>query len=165
MPNNLKISDKDFAAAFTANDRRQRIQVGKIACLLAMILSLTGTTLDYFLYHDQLRLFIILRSVSVVVAGLFFYVHTTAFGQKYYRFLGVPIALNPIFFLGWVIAVTPHPGSSPYYAGWMLIIMTTSLVIRYNARESVVVVGCVLFLYAIICVWKGSHTEIGRAHV
>lgn len=160
MQDSLKFLGKDFAAAYTANDRRNRIQVGKIGCLLAMVLSAAGISLDYFLYPEKLRIFIALRMACVVVAGLLFYLHTTNFGQRNYRYLGVPIALNPIFFLGWIISAMPDAATSAYYAGWMLIIMAASLVIRWNALESIVAVSCTLVLYAVICVWKGTRAEL-----
>jgi signal transduction histidine kinase len=160
MPEYFTNSDKDFVTAFIAHERRQRIYTGKIACLLVMVLSPAGILLDYFLYPEKLHFFIGLRLACVGLAGLLLYLHTTAFGQRYYRFLGAPIALLPAFFLEWIILGTPSPASSPYYAGWILIVMAASIVVRWNTRESLVAVGCIFILYAVICVWKGSRAEV-----
>jgi two-component system sensor histidine kinase PhcS len=45
--------------------------------------------------------------------------------------------------------------SSPYYAGLNLIILAISLVVRWSARESLLVVVCMILMYVAACVIKG----------
>lgn len=159
MFRHLTTTDKQFAEAFIAHERKQRIYTGKIASLLVIVLVPAGISLDYFVYPDQLKYFLGIRSVCAVMAGLLFYLHTTKFGQRHYRWLGVPTALLPAFFLEWIILETPTPASSPYYGGWILMIMAASIVVRWDAFESFIAVGCIFILYAIICAWKGTRAE------
>ena len=150
MPDVLKSRDVNFADAFVANERSQRIYTGKIACLLVMVLVPFGACLDYFVYPDKFELFLALRlGCSVLAAGLL-YLHTTQFGQKHYRLLGVPIALLPAIFIAWMMALTQGE-TSPYYAGLNLIVLAASVVVRWNRTESVVAVGCIFLMYFATC--------------
>ena len=150
MPNVSKIRDVNFADAFIAQEQSQRIYTGKIACLLVMVLVPFGACLDYFVYPGEFKLFLALRlGCSVLAAGLL-YLHTTQFGRKHYRLLGVPIALLPAIFIAWMMALTQGE-TSPYYAGLNLIVLAASVVVRWNRTESVVAVGCIFLMYFATC--------------
>src|SRR6202012_1207399 len=98
----------------------------------------------------KFELFLALRlGCSVLAAGLL-YLHTTQFGQKHYRLLGVPIALLPAIFIAWMMALTQGE-TSPYYAGLNLIVLAASVVVRWNRTESVVAVGCIFLMYLATC--------------
>src|SRR5580698_10497695 len=126
MPDALAIEDKNFAEAFAAHEKRQRIYTGKVACLLVVFLMPAGIFLDYFVYPENLRLFLAIRLTASLLACGLLYLHMTEFGQKYYRLLGVPIALLPASVIAWMIYYSPQGPASPYYAGLNLIVLAVS---------------------------------------
>ncbi|HTV39619.1 MAG TPA: ATP-binding protein [Candidatus Sulfotelmatobacter sp.] len=150
MRNVSTARDVNFADAFIAHERSQRIYTGKIGCLLVMVLVPFGACLDYIVYPDKFQSFLAMRlACSVLAAGLL-YLHTTKLGQKYFRLLGVPIALLPALFITWMMADTQGE-TSPYYAGLNLIVLSASVVVRWNITESVVAVGCIFLMYFATC--------------
>src|SRR5580698_3914670 len=62
MPDALT-NDPNFAEAFIAHEREQRIYTGKIACLLVVFLMPVGFCLDYFVYPQRLDFFLVLRLI------------------------------------------------------------------------------------------------------
>ena len=152
-------SSTDFAAAFVANERQERLHTGKIACMLVIVLMPAGIALDYFVYPKNLGGFLVLRLMcSLLAAGLWF-LHTTQFGYRHYRLLGIPIAWLPTFFMAWMIYSTEGP-NSPYYAGLNLVVLAVSAVVRWNTKESLIAVGGVLLMYLAACLLKGSREQI-----
>jgi signal transduction histidine kinase len=160
MPDALT-NDPNFAEAFIAHEREQRIYTGKIACLLVVFLMPVGFCLDYFVYPQRLDFFLVLRLICSVLAAGLFYVHTTEFAQKHYRLLGVPIALLPASAIAWMIFVTDGPASS-YYAGLNLIVLAVSLVVRFNLKESLVAVGGILLLYFAACIRPETREDLPK---
>ncbi len=150
MPDTATTQQKSFAEAFMDHEQRQRIYTGKVACLLVIFLMPAGICLDYFVYPANLHLFLALRLMSSLLAGGLYYLHTTQFGQKHYRFLGVPIALLPAAVIAWMIYYTQGP-ASPYYAGLNLIVMAVSVVVRFNRVESVIAIAGIFLMYFATC--------------
>ena len=151
MADALTIGDRNFAEAFAAHEQRQRIYTGKVACLLVIFLMPVGFCLDYFVYPSHLQLFLVVRILTSFLACGLLYLHFTEAGHRYYRFLGVPIALLPAAAIAWMIYDTQGP-VSPYYAGLNLIVLAVSVVVRFNRIESVAAVGGIFLLYFATCV-------------
>src|SRR6266851_8718134 len=105
MPDQPAREQPAVRAAFRAHERQQRINTGKVASLLVVVLMPAGVVLDYFVYPDELVPFLDLRLICAALAATLWYVHTTALGQKYYRLLALPIALLPAFFIAVMIFV------------------------------------------------------------
>ncbi|PWU21906.1 MAG: hypothetical protein C5B50_00505 [Verrucomicrobia bacterium] len=149
MPSTAITAHPDFQAAFLANERQERLNTGKVASILVLVLMPAGITLDRVVYSDHpdfLRSFLILRLVCSVLAGVLWFLHTTEFGQKHYRMLGLPIALLPAFFISCMIYATRDPGS-PYYAGLNLVILAVSVVVHWSLSESLLAAGGILVMY------------------
>ena len=159
MTDNPVFSTRDFDAAFVTHERQERIYTGKIASALVVFLMPAGITLDYFVYPNHLPFFLILRLACSVLAGGLWFLHTTQFGYRHYRQLGIPIALLPAFFIAWMIYATDGP-ISPYYAGLNLILLAVSVVVRWNAVESMIAVGGVQLMYLAACLLKGTREQI-----
>ncbi|HEX3890152.1 MAG TPA: HAMP domain-containing sensor histidine kinase [Verrucomicrobiae bacterium] len=152
-------SDRDFVEAFVTHERQERIHTGKVACALVVFLLPVGVVLDYFVYPGEVGFFLALRLVCSALAGVLWFLHTTRFGYNNYRFLGIPIAWLPAFFIAWMIFSTPDSVSSPYYAGLNLILLAVSVVVRWNATESLIAVGGVLLMYLAACLLKDTHGQ------
>src|SRR5208283_2372360 len=95
----LTSSNRDFADAFVANERQERLRTGKIASVLVVVLMPLGSVMDWLFYHPQRWYFLELRLLCSVLAAGLWYWHTTGLGQKHYRRLGIPFALLPGFFM------------------------------------------------------------------
>jgi two-component system sensor histidine kinase PhcS len=146
----------DLMPAFQASERLERINTGKVASALVVFLMPAGVVLDWFVHRDQLGFFLLLRLVCSGLAGVLWYLHTTNFGERHYKILGMPIAWLPAFFIGWMIheidrtTGTDAPDTaSGYYAGLNLILLAISIVVRWNVRESLLAVAGVLLIYSL----------------
>jgi hypothetical protein len=148
MSDHPTFSNPDFAGAFAVQERQERISTGKVASLLVMVLMPLGSIMDWLVYYPQRWYFLELRILCCFLAGGLWYLHTTEFGRRHYRQLGIPIALLPAFFMCWIIAAANGPmtgATSHYYAALNLILLAVSVVVRWDFWEStlcVVAIGC-----------------------
>jgi signal transduction histidine kinase len=149
-----------FAEAYSARERQERLRSGKVACALVVFLMPAGITLDLFVYPAQWFYFLQLRLLCSALAGALWCVHTRSLGQRYYRFLGIPIAILPAFFIAWMIAVTEGP-LSPYYAGLILILLAVNAVVHWSTTESCIAIAVLLLLYFIACLPWDLHDAHG----
>jgi signal transduction histidine kinase len=164
MRDSLSMTQPEFRAAFLANEQQERIHTGKVGSALVLFLMPTGILMDRVVYRDDWVFLMVLRLACSALAGVLWFLHTTAFGQKHYRRLGLPIALVPAFFISWMTCVVwdrnPHfLGSSPYYAGLNLVLLAVSVVVHWSVRESLLAVGSVLAMYSIVCLSKATHGQ------
>ena len=139
-----------FEEAYWAEERLERLRNGRVACALVVFLMPAGITLDLFVYPDQWFYFLELRLLCSALAGALWFVHTQPWGQRFYRVLGIPIAILPAIFIAWMIAVTEGP-LSPYYAGLILILLAVNAVVHWSAIESFIAIAVVLLLYLLAC--------------
>ena len=146
MPSELTFDSQEFRAAFVEDERKQRLSTASLACTLVLILMPLGVVLDYFVYREKLAEFFALRLACSVLAAALWYLHRIPFGTKHYRLLGLPIALVPAAAIVWMIYRTQGP-DSPYYAGLNLIMLSVSVVVRWNLVESIAAVLAVTSLY------------------
>ena len=147
-------SNADFAAAFAANERQERLRTGKIASVLVVVLMPLGSVMDWLVYHRQRWDFLGLRILCSVLAAGLWYLHTTELGQKHYRRLGILIALFPAFFMCWIIAAAQGPlagATSDYYAALNLILLAVSVVVRWDFWESTFCAGAIILMYLAAC--------------
>src|SRR5581483_10153382 len=158
MADQATLDNPEFRSAFQANERQERIDTGKVACLLVIVLTPAGTSLDFFVYPHRVPLFLCLRLLcSALVVGLL-YLHTTSFGWKNYRLLGLPIALIPAACMSLMIYIE-EGANSPYYAGPNLVLLAVSVVVHWSTLESLLAVGGILFMYFTACYFNGGGTS------
>jgi signal transduction histidine kinase len=141
-----------FAEAYAARQRQERLRTGKVACALVVFLMPAGITLDLFVYPERWIYFLQLRLLCSALAGALWCVHGRPWGERHYRFLGIPIAILPAFFIAWMIAVT-EGALSPYYAGLILILLAVNAVVHWSTTESVIAIAVLLLLYFAAC-WE-----------
>jgi two-component system sensor histidine kinase PhcS len=154
MVNHPTFSNPDFAKAFAANERQERLRTGKIASALVVVLMPLGSVMDWLVYHPQRWYFLELRILCSVLAAGLWYLHTTELGQKHYRRLGILIALLPAFFMCWIIATAQGPltgATSNYYAALNLILLAVSVVVRWDIWESTFCVAAIILMYLGAC--------------
>ena len=141
---------KEFQEAFVANERRERIRSGKVACALVVFLMPAGIILDRYVYPERWAVFLLLRLLCSGLAIGLWALHNTPFGIRYYRLLGIPIALLPAFFISWMIGMTEGL-ESPYYAGLILVLLAVNAIVHWSTGESLLAIGILFLSYLIAC--------------
>ena len=150
MPEAINTSSPEFQEAFQANEREDRINTVKVGSALVFFLMPAGTLLDYFVYPKKVWSFLFLRLLCSALVAVLWYLHTTPFGRRHYKYLGLAVPLLPAFFISVMIGVTNGP-DSPYYAGLNLILLAASVVVHWNIRESLLSVLGVMVMYFAAC--------------
>jgi two-component system sensor histidine kinase PhcS len=110
-----------------------------------------GIVLDLYVYPERWADFLPLRLLCSVLAVGLWILHMTPLGVRYYRWLGIPIALLPAFFISWMIYLTEGP-ESPYYAGLILILLAVNAIVHWSTGESLLAIGMLFVSYLIACI-------------
>lgn len=136
----------------TYADYERQVTLGhlRVGCGLVMALMPLGVALDYCVYREQVGLFLILRLACVLMAAATWGILRMPISRKYHRALGVIIALLPVFFICWMIAVTDG-AASPYYAGLTLILLSVAFVMRWSVGISALTLVLILAMYLGAC--------------
>lgn len=142
--------DPEFRDAFQVEDRRERLRIGKLGCVLVIFLMPLGSILDYAVYPDHAEEFLKLRILCSLITGGLLALHFTPWGERHVFWLGLPIALLPAAFIALMIARTEGHQSS-YYAGLNLVLIAVNVVARWTVAESLGVTGGILLLYGAAC--------------
>jgi signal transduction histidine kinase len=163
MADEATLDNPKFKAAYLANEQQERLNTGKVASALVILLMPAGVLLDRFVYKGKefLGFFLLLRLLSSVLALGLLFLHTTSFGKRHYKYLGLPIALLPAGAIALMIYATEDPAASPYYAGLNLILLAVSVVVHWSTRESLLAVAGVLLMYFLACTLKGTKVVEG----
>ncbi|HZA54887.1 MAG TPA: ATP-binding protein, partial [Candidatus Udaeobacter sp.] len=140
----------EFREAFIDNERQERIKSGKVASALVIVLMPAGVILDLFVYPARVADFLLLRLLCSALGAGLWALHQTPLGVRYYRLLGIPIAILPAFFISWMIFATEGP-ASPYYAGLILILLAVNAIVHWSTSESLIAIGLVFLSYLIAC--------------
>ena len=164
MPESIKTSNPEFQAAFQANELQERISTVKVGSVLVVFLMPAGMLLDYFVYPDWVMPFLYMRLLCSALVAIIWYLHTTPFGHRHYKYLGLAVPLLPAFFISLMIHDTDGP-KSPYYAGLNLILLAASVVVHWNIWESLLSVAGVMVMYFAACYQKTTsqhHSDLAN---
>jgi signal transduction histidine kinase len=156
-------SSVEIRQAFVKYDRQVIINNVKVGCLVGALLMPLGTFLDYFVYREDLSLFLELRQQCSLLIAVFWAIVVTPFGHKHPRKLGVLLAMFPSFFISWMIYVT-EGSRSPYYAGLNLVLLLIGFVLYWTLTESLVAVSLVMLMYIIACALHGDVSRVAFAN-
>jgi signal transduction histidine kinase len=151
----LTTRQAEFRQAFLANERQVRINTGKLACALVLVLMPLGATADYFVYHAHLGEFFELRLLCSLLVGGVWLLHYSPLARKFYPLVGMPIVLLPALFMTLMMFRT-EGAASPYYAALNLILLAVSAVGHWSMGETLFAVGSVICLY--LCSYLGKAT-------
>src|SRR5947209_3116493 len=88
----------EIEKAYQEWDRTATITNFKIACYLGIVLMPAGALLDHYVYPAEFLHFLGLRLFSSVLIAGFLLVLVTPFAHRYYRVLGVALAMLPSSF-------------------------------------------------------------------
>jgi signal transduction histidine kinase len=127
-------------------ERQITVRHLEVGCLLVMALMPVGVVLDYFVYRDKVGYFLALRLACALMEGVVWMFLRAQISQRFHRGLGLVVALLPVFFICWMIAVTDG-AVSPYYAGLNLILLAIAFVLRWSAALSLLALVLILVMY------------------
>ena len=151
----------EIKAAFQDWDQAATIANFKITCYLGLVLMPAGIVLDYFVYPQDVLEFLKLRLMCDILIAAFLSILATPFAKKYYRFLGVALAMLPAFFISLMIYRIPNGASSPYYAGLNLVMLAVGFVMHWTFLESLVAMTLIITMYLTACLANGPLRDLG----
>jgi len=150
---------KEIHDAFAEYDRKAIFTNVIIGCFIGIVLSPSGSLLDYYLYRPQFFYFLKLRLLCSLLIALFMSVVVTPFGRKHPRPLGVVLAFFPAGFLAWMVYAADGTNCS-YYAGINLVLLVIGYVLHWTVTESLVVVSGSILMYVLACFFHGDVSQI-----
>ena len=151
MPDTRVSNTPEIARAFSDYQRQVTINNVRVGCYLGMALMPAGMVLDLFVYPHKVVHFLQLRLLCSVLIAIFWGVVSSGRGVRYYRALGVVLAMLPSFFMSWMIFET-EGAASPYYAGLNLVLLVIGFVLQWTFAESLAAVSLVMAMYVTACV-------------
>ncbi|MCB1278007.1 ATP-binding protein [Prosthecobacter sp.] len=148
-------------SSFDTYERPIRIRNYKLGALLAGIFMPAGASLDYFMYDwKQAMEFFPARVFSAVLLALVWLVLHYLPGTRYYRYLGLSVALIPLLAISWMI-YSKEGAISPYYAGLNLVMLGSALLLRWTLEDSVLIFVLTVAAYLIAAVLHGPFSFQG----
>ena len=154
-----KVNPAELRSAFQEYERAVRVRNYKVGCLLAFIFMPAGASLDYFVYHhfayqgqvlDKVPEFLRLRLLCSLLLGGIWALLQFKPDLKFYRLLGLLVALLPLAFISWMIYDTDG-AASPYYAGLNLVMLGAAILLRWTLLDSILVFVLSLLAYLAAC--------------
>ena len=145
---------EEIQKAYLEWDRIATINNFRIACYIGLVLMPAGVIVDKFVYPDKVAEFLKLRLFSDVLIGGFLAILLTSYARKYYRVLGVALAMVPTSFLS-VMIYKADGASSPYYAGLNLVLLVFAFVMHWTFRETLIAVSLIILMYLTACLGNG----------
>ena len=155
MPETKISQTPEIDRAFAEYQRHVTINNVRVGCYLGMALMPAGMALDLFVYPDKSFHFFKLRLLCSLLIGVFWGVVKSGVGVRYYRALGVFLAMLPSFFISWMIYET-EGADSPYYAGLNLVLLVIGFVLQWTFIESLTAVSLVMVMYIAACFGHGG---------
>jgi len=147
------IDSNEIRQAFRSYEERERIANTKVGCWLVITLVPAGSTLDFFVYPDQIGHFFVVRMACSVCTLIILASLYTAWGRKSTKWLGPVVPLLPVIFIAGMIAVK-QGFLSPYYAGLNLVLLAVGSVLHWTLMESVVAVLLTLIIYLVAGIYN-----------
>jgi response regulator RpfG family c-di-GMP phosphodiesterase/signal transduction histidine kinase len=125
-------------------------------CIMAMIAIPFFSFLDYFLYRDLLKSFLILRIISTIpFLIVFLWIKKSEFMKKYVLEITIFLTLD----IGFTISIMIHMTGgyeSPYYAGLVMVVFVLCLVLALPLMWTVVISVLIYGSYIIPIIIRGN---------
>ena len=148
-------------SSFDAYERPIRIRNYKLGALLAGIFMPAGASLDYFMYGwNQALTFFPARIISALLLALVWLALHYMPGTRYYRYLGLSVALIPLLAISWMI-YSRDGAISPYYAGLNLVMLGSALLLRWTLGDSILIFVLNLTAYLAAAMLHGPFSLHG----
>jgi signal transduction histidine kinase len=152
---NTNTVDAAVVEAYRSYEERERLANTKVGCALVVFLMPPGMLLDWYVYPKEVWLFLAIRFLTSLCAGIIWFFLFTELGRKSCKWLGTVVPLLPVIAI--TVMITLEQGlASPYYAGLNLVLLAVGAVLHWTLIESIVGVASVLVLY-LVAGW--AHVE------
>lgn len=148
----------EIEAAYRHQERVNGTSRLKVGCLLVLTLLPAGALVDYFVYPDYFRTFLLIRIGFALTTLPLLYLFNRPAGVKYYSMLSLMVAVIPALAICTMIRLLPNPAASPYYATINLILLAIALVAQWDRRQSLVGVLLLLAMYLLAVAWPNAQT-------
>ena len=144
------MSDPEFQKAYAEQNRRDQISNSTLATVLSIILNLSCSVMDYFMYPEKWWLFFKVRLASIGVVALTWVWFRSPLGRNHHRIFGVMWYASPLAIILWLIYAANDP-LSPYYAGLNIILLAIGLLSPWTYIQNLISAALVLVFYAVVC--------------
>lgn len=152
---------ESLESSFDTYERPIRIRNYKLGALLAGIFMPAGASLDYFMYGwKQALTFFPARIISALLLAVVWLTLHYIPGTRYYRYLGLSVALIPLLAISWMI-YSRDGAISPYYAGLNLVMLGSALLLRWTLQDSILIFVLNLAAYLAAAMLHGPFTVQG----
>ena len=143
------MNDPDFQKAYEAQNRRDQIANSTLATVLSIILNLSCSVMDYFMYPEKVWLFFKVRIGSMFLVALTWVWFKSPAGRNHHRLFGVMWYASPLAMILWMIYAADDP-HSPYYAGLNIVLLAVGLLSPWTYIQNLISAVLVLAGYLFV---------------
>ena len=129
-----------------------RLTYSRAGCLTSIALVMAGLALDYTLYPERLKEFLIYRVVAALLTGLVFATLFTSLGRKYVRVLTMLWLALPQVMIGMMITATDG-ADSIYFVGLNLALYAVGIILPITFFEGIGFGLLTVTIYLAACWW------------
>ncbi len=153
-----KVQD-EFLDAYKLEDADLRLRRYRIACVLSLVGTGSGVTLDYIVNPQLLWPLVLVRFTAVLAIFILFLVAQTRFTRSRIVLFNFVWAMTVNASICGMVYVTGG-AVSPYYAGLNLVILAAGVLLPWTLVETLVVSMATLTMYVLTCVvWGWAQSQ------
>ncbi len=141
--------------AYEDYERKTNLRHLTTGCWLVMLLMPAGSLLDYFVYPEKTKFFLILRLACALCGGIVWLLLHSPLRERFDQLLCLIVGLTPAFFMSWMIYATGGAVST-YYAGLNLVLLAVSFIVRWSVDLSLAISMSIIGMYLGACLLPGS---------
>lgn len=150
--------DEEFVKGYDTDNFQLRVRHLKIGLILAIVLILVFSSLDWIVYPEWFFLFLWLRVGLDLLLCLILYGLHTQF-NIYVVHLGIAsILLMSVTFC--IMIFLTDGMASPYYAGMNLALFMTSVTLPWTVKEAVIAISASAIMYICTCLFRAKLSGI-----
>jgi len=137
-----------LAREFKRHERLVIIRNAKLTAVVAAVLMLAGSVMDFFVYRANWADFCVIRAISAAIESVLFVgiIRSKRLSVKEVFVTLIPVP--PIVAIAWMIYATEGI-ASPYYAGLNLVLVTIVIALRWSTVKNFMMMGVIFTAYTI----------------
>ncbi len=139
----------EFQEAYAAQNRQDQIYYSTVATALSIVLNLSCSVMDHFMYPDLAGLFFLVRLASVALLALVWVWFKSPWGNAHHRIFGATWYAIPLVMILWMIHAVEDL-YSPYYAGLNIILVAVGLLSPWTYRQNLISAALVVVMYVVV---------------
>jgi two-component system sensor histidine kinase PhcS len=143
------VNGPEFKKAYEEQNRQDQIYYSTLATALSIILNLSCSVMDHFMYPQLAGLFFEVRLASVLLLALVWVWFKSPWGNAHHRIFGATWYAIPLAMILWMIYAA-HDPYSPYYAGLNIILLAVGLLSPWTYRQNLISAAIVVTMYVVV---------------